>query len=91
MTATVAEAPTLPELEQRLALVACGENTRPGKTRACDSCRRKGQTLLRITSTGAVDALAAAICGTGDRRVKTCEPCRQKAVRMIGIYNGETE
>lgn len=91
MTAIVAESPTLAELEQILALVACGENTRPGKTQACDSCRKKGQTLLRITSTGAVDALAAAICGTGDRRAKTCAPCRAKAARMIGIYNGETE
>ncbi|MFD5856082.1 hypothetical protein [Streptomyces chartreusis] len=90
-TMTVAEAPALLALEQRLALVACGEHTRPGKTRACYSCRKKGGTLLRITSTGAVDALAAAICGTGDRRVRTCNPCRQKAVQMIRIYNGETE
>ncbi|MEV8344589.1 hypothetical protein [Streptomyces niveus] len=86
----VAEALSPPDLEQRLALVACGENTRPGKTRACDSCRKKGGTLLRITSTRAADALAAAICGTGSG-VKTCDPCRQKAVRMIRIYNGETE
>ncbi|MFD9190373.1 hypothetical protein ACFWCA_19345 [Streptomyces phaeochromogenes] len=91
MTATVAEAPGLPQLEQHLALIACGENTRSGKTRACDSCRARSQTLLRITSTGAADALAATICGTGDRRGKTCDPCKQKAVRMIRIYNGETE
>lgn len=76
------------DLERRLALVACG--TREGKTQACDVHRTKGPTLLRITSTGAVDALAAAICGT-DRRGKTCDPCRQKADRMIRIYNGEAE
>ncbi|MFD3314731.1 hypothetical protein [Streptomyces sp. NPDC058656] len=91
MTATVTEALSLPELEQRLSLVACGENTRLGKTRACDSCRARGYTLLRITSTGAADALAATICGTGDCRAKTCDPCKQKAVRMIRIYNEETE
>lgn len=90
MTA-VAEAPSLLALEQRLALIACGENSWPGKTQGCDSCRKKGSTLLRIASTGAADALAAAICGTGDRRVKTCEPCREKAVRMIRVYNGEIE
>jgi hypothetical protein len=89
MTATVAETPSLTALEQRLALVACGENTRPGKVRACDSCRKKGTTLLRITSTGAADALAAAICGTGDPRRKTCDSCKAKAVRMIHIYNGD--
>ncbi|QFG13208.1 hypothetical protein SEA_GILGAMESH_16 [Streptomyces phage Gilgamesh] len=88
MTA-VAEAPSLAALEERLALVACGENSRPGKTRACDSCRKKGQTLLRITSTGAVDSLAAAICGTG--RGPACHDCQGKAARMIRIYNGETE
>ncbi|QOV40190.1 hypothetical protein IM697_18385 [Streptomyces ferrugineus] len=90
MTA-VAEAPGLPDLEQRLALVACGENTRPGKTRACDSCSNKSGTLLRITATGAADALAAAICGTGDCRVRTCDPCKEKAVRMIHLYNEEAE
>jgi hypothetical protein len=89
MTATVTELPTDLVLEQRLALVACGENTRPGKVRACDSCRKKGTTLLRITSTGATDALAAAICGTGDPRRKTCDSCKAKAVRMVRIYNGD--
>ncbi|MDI3102076.1 hypothetical protein QJ054_34125 [Streptomyces sp. AN-3] len=88
MTA-VAEAPSLTALEERLALVACGENSRPGKTRACDSCTRKGNTLLRITSTQAADALAAAICGTG--RAPACQECNDKAVRMIRIYNGEAE
>ncbi|MET9776191.1 hypothetical protein ABZ023_18355 [Streptomyces sp. NPDC006367] len=88
MTA-VAEAPSLAALEQRLALVACGENSRPGKTRACDSCRKKGPTLLRITSTAAADALAAAICGTG--RAPACDDCNKKAVRMIRIYHGEIE
>ncbi|MFE1206282.1 hypothetical protein ACFW5V_31865 [Streptomyces sp. NPDC058762] len=88
MTA-VAEAPNFTALEERLALVACGENSRPGKTRACDSCAKKGPTLIRITSTGAVDALAAAICGTG--RAPACGDCQGKAVRMIRIYNGEAE
>ncbi|MFE6185507.1 hypothetical protein ACFQ6U_13880 [Streptomyces sp. NPDC056465] len=87
MTA-VAEAPSPLELEQRLVLVACG--TRPGKAQACASCSKKSGTLLRITSTGAADALAAAICGTGDRRVKTCEVCREKSLRMIRIYNEES-
>ncbi|MGW4086931.1 hypothetical protein ACWEGS_28265 [Streptomyces sp. NPDC004822] len=91
MTATVAEAPSLVALEQRLALVACGENTRPGKTQACDSCRSKGPRLLNIASTGAVDALAVAICGTRDTRYRTCDSCEQKAIRMIRIYNGEAE
>lgn len=91
MTATAAEALSLSELEPRLALIACGENTRPGKTRACDSCSKKGGTLLRITSTGAADALAAAICSTGDPRKKTCDPCKEKAFKMIRVYNGETE
>ncbi|MFI8206763.1 hypothetical protein [Streptomyces sp. NPDC085937] len=89
MTAPVTEAPTLPELEQRLALVACGE--RPGKTRACGSCRKKGQALLRITSTGAADALATLICGTKSPKYRACALCRQKAVQMIHIYNGEAE
>ncbi|MFE6639578.1 hypothetical protein ACFVFT_38310 [Streptomyces tendae] len=88
MTA-VTEAPSLAALAERLALVACGENSRPGKTRACDSCAKKGSTLLRITSTGAADALAAAICGTG--RGPACSDCQSKAVRMIRIYNRETE
>ncbi|MEU9355041.1 hypothetical protein AB0D65_29605 [Streptomyces griseoloalbus] len=83
----VAEAPDLTALEERLALVACGENSRPGKTRACDSCTKKGNTLLRITSTGAVDALTAAICGTG--RAPACHECNAKAVRMVRIYHGE--
>ncbi|MEU2969057.1 hypothetical protein ABZ687_29270 [Streptomyces ardesiacus] len=86
---TVTEAPGLTTLVARLALVACGENSRPGKTRACDSCAKKGPTLLRITSAGAADALAAAICGTG--RGPACDDCQGKAVRMIRIYNGEAE
>ncbi|MFF9901282.1 hypothetical protein [Streptomyces longispororuber] len=86
---TTPEAPSLLDLEQRLALVACGENSRPGKTRACPPCRTKGNALLRIASTGAADALAAAICGTRDRGITTCAPCVAKAVRMIRIYNGE--
>jgi hypothetical protein len=89
MTA-VAVALPLPELAQRLALVACGENSRPGKTRACVSCRKKADALLAITATGAVDALATAICGTKSPRYKACDSCKDKADRMIRIYNGES-
>ncbi|MFK0279507.1 hypothetical protein ACIQVL_03400 [Streptomyces sp. NPDC090499] len=89
MTA-LAEAPTFHALEQRLALIACGENSRPGKTQACDVHRGKGPTMLRITSTGAVDALAAAICGSGHKHNRACAPCTDKAVKMIRVYNGET-
>ncbi|MCG8971788.1 hypothetical protein [Streptomyces sp. CL12-4] len=88
MTA-VTDAPSLAALEQRLALIACGENTRPGKTRACDSCRKKGPGYLRIAATQAWDALAAAICGTG--KAPACSDCKAKALRMIAIYNGEAE
>ncbi|MFI5990237.1 hypothetical protein ACIBAC_00085 [Streptomyces sp. NPDC051362] len=85
----VAEAPTDVALERRLALVACGEHTRPGKTQACESCLRKAAALLDITITGAVDALAATICGTKSPRYKACDLCKAKAARMIAIYNGE--
>lgn len=88
MTA-IAEAPPLPELAQRLALIACGENTRPGKTRACDSCRKKADALRAITAEGAVDALAIAICGTKSVRYKPCDLCKAKALRMVAVYNGD--
>lgn len=71
------------DLERRLALVACG--TREGKTQACDVHRKKGPTLLRIASTGAVDALAMAICGSDHRR--SCTACVTKATEMVAIYN----
>jgi hypothetical protein len=88
MTTAVTEL-SLPDLEQRLALVACGENSRPGKTQACDSCRKKANALLRITSTGSADALATVICGTKSPKYKTCDSCKAKAIRMIDIYNGD--
>ncbi|RZU28292.1 hypothetical protein EV284_6458 [Streptomyces sp. BK022] len=86
-TATVAPPSTSAELEQRLALIACGENSWPGKTRACDDHLKKSSTWLRITSTGAVDALAAAICGSGHRHNRSCQPCTEKAVRCVSVYN----
>jgi hypothetical protein len=88
---SVAEASSLPALEQRLALIACGDNSRPGKTQACDIHRGKGPTLLRITATGAIDALAAAICGSGHKHNRACAPCTDKAVQMIRVYNKEAE
>ncbi|GAA2439533.1 hypothetical protein [Streptomyces glaucus] len=90
MTPPLAPTRDLAALEQRLALIACGENSRPGKTRACDSHRRKGAALLRITATGAVDALAAAICGPGHNH-RACTSCMEKAVKMVRVYNGESE
>ncbi|MBK3639497.1 hypothetical protein [Streptomyces sp. MBT33] len=71
------------ELEQRMSLVACG--AREGKTQACDSHQRKGPVLLRIASTGAVDALAVAICGS--ERPRSCTACVEKASEIIRIYN----
>ncbi|MCX4976475.1 hypothetical protein [Streptomyces sp. NBC_00620] len=77
----------LTELEATIALIACG--LRHGKSRACDRHRKKGETLLRIASTGAVDALAAAICGCEHRR--SCAPCASKARQIIDAYNEEAE
>jgi hypothetical protein len=74
-------------LEQRLALIACGQ--RPGKTQPCDGCRRKGATLLTIASTGATDAVAAAICGSG--RGPACHDCKGKAAEIVRVYNKEAE
>ncbi|MFF7169698.1 hypothetical protein [Streptomyces pseudovenezuelae] len=71
------------ELEQRMSLVACG--THEGKTQACDSHQRKGPVLLRIASTGAVDALAMAICASEHPR--SCTACVEKATEIIRIYN----
>ncbi|MFD7505425.1 hypothetical protein [Streptomyces sp. NPDC059850] len=75
------------KLEQRMALVACG--VRDGKTQACDSHQRKGPVLLRIASTGAVDALAMAICGSEHRG--WCTACVEKATEIIRIYNEGTQ
>ncbi|MET8696924.1 hypothetical protein ABZV65_30790 [Streptomyces bauhiniae] len=86
-TTTLAPPMTSAELEHRLALIACGENSRPGKTRACDDHLKKSSTWLRITSTGAVDALSAAICGSGHRHNRACPPCTKKAARCVDVYN----
>ncbi|MFG2795786.1 hypothetical protein [Streptomyces pseudovenezuelae] len=72
-------------LEQRVALIACGQ--RPGKTQACATHRGKGAALLNIASTGAADALAAAICGTG--KGPACHDCKDKAAEIISTYNEE--
>ncbi|NML55129.1 hypothetical protein HHL19_35625 [Streptomyces sp. R302] len=72
-------------LEDRVALIACGE--RPGKTQACARCRRKGEMLLNIASTGATDALAAAICGTG--KPPSCGDCAAKARQIVRVYGEE--
>ncbi|MFF8789190.1 hypothetical protein [Streptomyces sp. NPDC015125] len=71
------------ELEQHMALVACG--VRKGKTQACESHQRKGPILLRIASTGAVDALSMAICGSDHRH--SCTACTDKATEIIRIFN----
>ncbi|MEU1311000.1 hypothetical protein ABZ419_19220 [Streptomyces cinnamoneus] len=62
-----------------VALIACGR--REGKTRSCPSCERKAPALLSIARTGALDALAAAICG--DNR-SACRDCHAKAEPIIG-------
>lgn len=85
MSTTLAPELDFAVLQEQIALVACGE--RPGKTQSCDSCRRKGPALLNIASTGAADAVAAAICGTGNR--PGCYDCRDKSVKIVRLYNGE--
>lgn len=71
------------DLEQHVELIACGP--RAGKTRACDRHRGKGRGFVNIASTGAVDALAAAICGTG--RGPACRDCKSKALEIVRVYN----
>ncbi|MGA5134403.1 hypothetical protein ACPCTO_31880 [Streptomyces olivoreticuli] len=61
-----------------VALIACGR--REGKTRSCPSCERKAPALLNIACTGAVDALAAAICGDSKG---ACRDCHAKAETII--------
>ncbi|WP_326724686.1 hypothetical protein OHT59_40425 [Streptomyces sp. NBC_00243] len=73
-------------LEQRIALIACGEDSRPGNTQACDRHRRQGHVLLTIAAEGAVDALAVAICGHKGQ----CQPCSAKALEIIRVYNEGT-
>ncbi|WP_435244267.1 hypothetical protein [Streptomyces sioyaensis] len=72
--------PTKPsaELLREVALIACGR--REGKTRSCHSCARKAPGLLNVAATGALDALAAAICGNLS---SACQDCRSKAERII--------
>ncbi|WP_031102370.1 hypothetical protein [Streptomyces sp. NRRL S-146] len=74
--------PTTPsaELLREVALIACGR--REGKTRSCRSCARKAPGLLSIATTGALDALAAAICGSLS---SACQDCRSKAETITGI------
>lgn len=79
----LAPSPDTITLERRIALIACGE--REGKTKACDSCSRKGSSLLNIASTGATDAVSATICGTG--KGPTCTDCRDKALEIVRVYN----
>jgi hypothetical protein len=70
-------------LEERIALIACG------KTQACDGCLKKGDALLQIASTGAADALAATICGTG--KGPACVRCDTKSREIIHAYNEEAK
>ncbi|MFE0059954.1 hypothetical protein [Streptomyces sp. NPDC059003] len=72
--------PTTPsaELLREVALIACGR--REGKTRSCRSCTRKAPGLLNIAGTGALDALAAAVCGS---LTSACQDCRGKAETII--------
>ncbi|PNG22350.1 hypothetical protein [Streptomyces cahuitamycinicus] len=86
-TPTLALVPDTSGLEQRIALIACG--VKAGKTQACDMHRGKGAAFLDIASTGAVDALAAAICGTG--RGPACTRCEAKAQEIIRVYNEGAE
>ncbi|MFF8657535.1 hypothetical protein [Streptomyces huasconensis] len=61
-----------------VALIACGR--REGKTHSCPSCERKAPGLLNIARTGALDALAAAICGDNNG---ACKDCHTKAETII--------
>ncbi|MFG3263402.1 hypothetical protein [Streptomyces bobili] len=87
MTTTIAAGLDTADLEQTVALIACG--TRPGKTQACDRHRHKAQGLLEIASWGAIDALAAAICDS--TQLRACAPCVEKAVDIIHVVNGDAE
>ena len=61
-----------------VALIACGQ--REDKIRACETCVSKAPALLNIASTGALDALAAAICGG---REGVCHGCQTKAEAIL--------
>ncbi|MFG2865501.1 hypothetical protein [Streptomyces sioyaensis] len=69
---------TSAELVREVALIACGR--REGKTLSCRSCAGKAPGLLNIAITGALDALAAAICGNLS---SACQDCRSKAETII--------
>ncbi|OEJ21075.1 hypothetical protein [Streptomyces subrutilus] len=69
------------ERKARIALIACGE--RPGKTAPCDSCVKKGDVLHRIACSGALDALAAAVCHS--LRGGACSECTTKAERILAV------
>ncbi|GAA5070845.1 hypothetical protein [Streptomyces similanensis] len=85
MSTTRSPARDADALQQRIALIACG--TRPDKTQPCPGHRAQAAALLNIASTGAADALAAAICGTG--RSPACHDCTTKATEIIRTYNAE--
>ncbi|MFE2181384.1 hypothetical protein [Streptomyces sp. NPDC059455] len=74
------------QIEQQLALIACG--SRPGKTKACDCCQKKCRVLLDAASLGAVDLLAAVICGSEHN---ACGTCKEKAAEIIRVYNETVE
>ncbi|WP_399553985.1 hypothetical protein [Streptomyces anulatus] len=71
------------KLGAALALIACG--AREGKTRACDRHAKMGITLIRIAASGALDALAATICGSD--RNGTCSACKSKAERILAAHD----
>lgn len=80
---TAVDSPDTTGLEQLIALVACGR--RPGKTKACDRCEKRGRALLVCASQGTVDALAATICRSDTRRA--CASCVEKALEVMSAYH----
>ncbi|MFI6142415.1 hypothetical protein ACIBCC_30015 [Streptomyces griseus] len=74
------------KLGAELSLIACG--VRKGKTRACARHARQGITLIRIAASGALDALAAAICGSD--RSGACTACKSKAEQILAAHNKAT-
>lgn len=71
------------ERKARITLIACGD--RPGKTAPCDSCAKKGDALHRIACSGALDALAAAVCHS--LRGGACPDCTTKAEQILAVCN----
>ncbi|MFI1532093.1 hypothetical protein [Streptomyces griseus] len=74
------------KLGAELSLIACG--VRKGKTRACARHARQGITLIRIAASGALDALAAAICGSD--RTGACTACKSKAEQILAAHDKAT-